>query len=116
MNGNTLPYAPEWIVNTRLDAEIISGLRLGLDGTYIGRQFGDPLNTIEGSLNGRTGEIPAYFVLNGGLMYDLPWVEQLQFSLSVKNLFDERYIVSRRPQGIRVGLPRFVSAGIDFTF
>ena len=116
VNGNILPYAPEWIVNTRLDAEIISGLRLGLDGTYIGRQFGDPLNTIEGSLNGRTGEIPAYFVLNGGLMYDLPWVEQLQFSLSVKNLLDERYIVSRRPQGIRVGLPRFVSAGIDFTF
>ncbi len=34
---------------------------------------------------------------------------------SVKNLFDERYIASRRPQGIKVGIPRFISAGIDLT-
>jgi Fe(3+) dicitrate transport protein len=116
VRGNTLPYAPEWIINTRLDITLPAGLQLGLDGTYIGRQFGDIRNSIAGSLNGRTGEIPAYYVFNAGLTYAMPWVDQLQFSLSVKNLFDERYIVSRRPQGIRVGLPRFISAGVDFAF
>jgi Fe(3+) dicitrate transport protein len=40
----------------------------------------------------------------------------LSFHAAVKNLTDERYIVSRRPQGIRVGLPRFVTAGVDFNF
>lgn len=116
VKGNTLPYAPEWIVNTRLDVSLPAGFGLGVDGTYIGRQFGDIRNTIEGSLNGRTGEIPAYYVLNAGLTYEIPQVDELRLSLSVKNVFDERYIVSRRPQGIRVGLPRFISAGIDFTF
>ena len=33
--------------------------------------------------------------------------------ISDKNLFDERYIASRRPQGIKVGIPRFLSAGIE---
>jgi Fe(3+) dicitrate transport protein len=46
----------------------------------------------------------------------LPGVSGLSLSLAVKNLLDERYIVSRRPQGIRVGLPRFITAGLDFKF
>ena len=37
----------------------------------------------------------------------------MALSISVKYLFDERYIVSRRPQGIRVGLPRFITMGLD---
>lgn len=116
VNGNTLPYAPEWLVNTRLDIRTTFGLALGIDGTYISRQFGDVLNQIEGSGNGRTGEIPAYYVINAGVSYSLPRLENLTLSASVKNLLDERYIVSRRPQGIRVGLPRFISAGVDFNF
>jgi Fe(3+) dicitrate transport protein len=36
-----------------------------------------------------------------------------RFFLSGKNLLNERYIASRRPQGIRVGLPRLLTAGIE---
>jgi Fe(3+) dicitrate transport protein len=35
------------------------------------------------------------------------------FYISIKNLLNDRYIASRRPQGIKVGLPRFISAGIE---
>jgi len=35
------------------------------------------------------------------------------FNLAVKNLTNERYIASRRPQGIRVGIDRQIVAGIE---
>lgn len=116
VKGNSTPYAPEVIVSSDLNIRAPFGLGLSFTGTYIGDQFGDALNTIEGSLNGRNGQIPAYFVLDARASYDLPLLEQASVSLAVKNLLDERYIVSRRPQGIRVGLPRFISAGVDFSF
>jgi Fe(3+) dicitrate transport protein len=42
--------------------------------------------------------------------------EPLTLGLAVKNMLDERYIASRRPQGIKVGLPRFITVGIDWKF
>jgi Fe(3+) dicitrate transport protein len=116
VKGNTLPYAPEFMLNTRVDILTTFGLGFGADVTYLGRQYGDPLNTKAGSANGRTGEIPAYTVINAGLTYAIPTYQSATFSVSIKNLLDERYIVSRRPQGIRAGLPRFVSAGVDLKF
>jgi Fe(3+) dicitrate transport protein len=38
------------------------------------------------------------------------------FNLSAKNLTDERYVSTRRPEGIRVGLPRFITAGFEIKF
>lgn len=116
VQGNTLPYAPEVIINTRLDVALPFGLGLGFDGTYISDQFGDARNTIGGSDDGRDGQISSHFVLNALLSYNIPSYSNARFSMAVKNLLDERYMVSRRPQGIRVGLPRFISAGIDFSF
>jgi Fe(3+) dicitrate transport protein len=116
VKGNTLPYAPELLVNSRLDLNMPFGLYVGIDGTYISRQFGDIRNTLIGSDNGRQGPIPAYYVLNATVSYPLGIIPGSSISLAVKNLFDERYMVSRRPQGIRVGLPRFVTAGIDLNF
>jgi Fe(3+) dicitrate transport protein len=115
VKGNTLPYAPEILLGTSANWQSRSGFSVGLSGTYVGRQYGDVLNTREGSLNGRTGEIPAWFILDANLYAPIPMVDGLGFNLNVKNLFDERYMVSRRPQGIRVGLPRFVTAGFELT-
>jgi Fe(3+) dicitrate transport protein len=58
------------------------------------------------------GVIPAYFVTDLSLRYVLPSTNAA-FTLAVKNMFDKRYIASRRPAGIRVGMPRFICAGID---
>ncbi len=116
VKGNSVPYAPEILVSSELGLFSPFGLGLSIVGTYIGRQYGDVLNTQSGSLDGRSGSIQEHFVLDARASYDLPLFEQASVSISVKNLLDERYIVSRRPQGIRVGLPRFVTAGVDFSF
>jgi Fe(3+) dicitrate transport protein len=116
VKGNTLPYAPEYLFNGVVDLFMPAGIEAGIGATWIGRQFGDVLNTESGSLNGRQGPIASYLVLDARASWKLPAVEGLSLSIAVKNLLDERYIVSRRPQGIRVGLPRFVTAGLDFSF
>jgi tetratricopeptide (TPR) repeat protein len=38
------PYTPRWQAGARLDYINREGLRVGLDGTYVGRRFHDPLN------------------------------------------------------------------------
>ncbi len=116
VKGNTVPYAPELLLSTTVAVQTPFDFGLSLTGTYIGKQFGDALNLETGSLNGRQGPIEAHFVIDARATYNLPVVDNAVVSLSVKNLLDERYIVSRRPQGIRVGLPRFISAGIDWKF
>lgn len=81
----------------------------------MGEQFTDQLNTIDPSGNGRIGKIPSYHLLDATLLYDIPSINT-SFNVAVKNLMDERYIVSRRPQGIRVGIPRFITAGVNINF
>ena len=116
VNGNLVPYAPGFLLSSRLNVSAPFGLGLSLTGTYTGEQFGDVLNRQEGSLNGREGKLDAFFVLDGRISYVLPQLKNASVNVSAKNLLDERYIMSRRPQGIRVGLPRFITAGLAWQF
>jgi len=98
----------------------------------VGSQYTDVLNTadihewiikdeqdpdytyIQATANGRIGKLDAYMITNLNIWYD--YKGGITFHVSIKNLTNERYIASRRPQGIRVGLPRFISAGIALGF
>ncbi len=112
INGFRLPYAPQLTVSAALSVETTFGTGLRFTNTYVGNQFGDELNTVTPFNNGRIGEIPAYFVMDASVYQRIPKWNAL-LNLSVKNLTDERYIATRRPEGIRVGLPRFITAGIE---
>jgi Fe(3+) dicitrate transport protein len=112
IKDNKLPYAPEYYISGLIDFTTPFGLGLQFDGNYIGKQFTDQLNTIEPSRDGESGEIPAYFVINFTGSYTVNNLSSTLF-FSVKNLLDERYIASKRPQGIKVGLPRFITAGVE---
>lgn len=115
IKGNRTPYAPDWFVNSALTLQTESGFGLRLVGNFVGKQFGDELNTTESSIDGRIGVVPSYKVFDAVFSYEVSkW--HSRFNLSIKNLTDERYIASRRPQGIRVGLPRFITAGYEFRF
>jgi Fe(3+) dicitrate transport protein len=114
--GNALPYAPELMINSKLDVLLPIGLDFGLELIHVAEQYTDLLNSVAGSNNGRTGLIPSYTVINAMIGYTIPGYESASLNLSVKNLTDERYIASRRPQGIRPGLSRFISAGFDVQF
>ncbi|EPA00578.1 TonB-dependent receptor [Indibacter alkaliphilus LW1] len=115
INGNRTPYAPNWFLNSALTLRTEGGFGLRLVGNFVGEQFGDELNTVAASPNGRIGLVPAYRVFDAVFSYDVEkW--NSRFNLSIKNLTDERYIATRRPQGIRVGIPRFITAGYEFRF
>ena len=116
VKDNRLPYSPDWMGTATLIQQFDFGLELNLSGTFTGDQYGDPLNRTEGSLDGRQGKIDSYFVLDGTAQYEFSSIEGLGLTVSVKNLMDERYIASRRPQGIRLGMPRFVTGGITWNF
>ncbi len=108
-----LPYAPEDILSLRLGYIHPGGLSLGLNGSYISEQFADNINTKEGSANGRIGLIPSYHIWDFSGQYqfhNLP----LRGSLSIKNIFNRKYIASRRPEGIKPGLFRQVMIGLDY--
>lgn len=115
INGFSTPYAPEWLVNSALTVETNGGFGFRLSANYVASQFGDELNTVQPSADGRVGVIPSYLVFDGVVSYNLPKINS-RFNLAIKNITDERYISTRRPQGIRVGIPRFITAGYEFRF
>jgi Fe(3+) dicitrate transport protein len=114
VKGNRLPYAPENLLVLGFGVEHPNGAMLRLDGVRVGEQFTDNFETVLASANGRNGLIPAYAVwnLSGGYRFG---GEVTAFG-SVKNVTDATYIASRRPEGIRPGLPRMIHIGLRMDF
>jgi Fe(3+) dicitrate transport protein len=115
VRGNRLPYAPENVTVLGLSVDHPRGFTLTVDGSFVGEQFSDNFETREATANGRIGLIPAYNVWNLAGSYDLP-VRGITAFGTVKNLFDETYIASRRPEGIRPSAPRLLQLGVRTTF
>jgi Fe(3+) dicitrate transport protein len=114
IKGNHLPYAPEFIACGGV--ELMYGkLSLLLNTTYTGRQYSDEVNSTNATNEGLTGIIPEYLILNTTARYFISAVNSSIY-LSAKNLLDERYIATRRPEGIRTGLPRTLLGGIELMF
>ena len=114
IKGNQTPYAPNVLLSGGLSAEPLRNLTMRLTGTYVGSQYTDELNTIAAAPHGRTGRISAYHLLDATVLYRLPG-NHVSLSLAGKNITNERYIASRRPQGIRVSTPRLLTFGLDVT-
>jgi Fe(3+) dicitrate transport protein len=115
LKGNKLPYAPEWLSTQTIGFIAPWNLEFQMSSSYVSSQFSNDLNTSEPSPDGRIGKIPAYFVADVSMRYHIP-VWKMSVSGSVKNLTDERYIASRRPQGIKVGIPQMFVVGLEKTF
>ncbi|MCI0450509.1 MAG: TonB-dependent receptor plug domain-containing protein [Chlorobi bacterium] len=115
VRDNDLPYAPN--INLTASLEFLSpvGFDFLVTGNYVGKQFTDELNMVLPSNDGLTGELSSRFIIDLTARYTLKKFNSSLY-ISIKNLSDERYIASRRPQGIKVGLPRVITAGIDLKF
>jgi Fe(3+) dicitrate transport protein len=116
VNGNRLPYAPEHTAQFAADFMHPAGVGLRFDVVNVGSQFTDNFETVAGTANGRSGIVPAYTVMNVAGSYELPFATGFELTASVRNLTDRKYIVSRRPEGIRVGTPQVVTAGLRLQF
>ena len=133
VKGNKTPYSPSVTATGAIQAVTPWGVGMRLSANYVGSQVTDVLNTVnvydwisideqdvdynylQATANGRIGKLDPYIVANLNIWYEHS-PSGLGLNISIKNLTNERYIASRRPQGIRVGLPRFISAGITFDF
>lgn len=113
IRDNKLPYAPSFIWNGTVGFESKGGLGIRFFANYVSEQFADELNTVAPSANGRIGRIDSRMLFDGTAYYQLN--KKVNFNISAKNLGDKRYIASRRPEGIRVGMPAFVTAGVELT-
>ena len=132
VKGNSTPYAPRITASGYIQYEAARGFGLRIGGHFTGRQYTDVLNTetvndwfgsaqndpqynyVQATASGQIGRLPSFFIINASAWYDLPG--GLNLNVCVKNLMNERYITSRRPQGIRVGLPRLFTAGLGYSF
>lgn len=114
VRGNQLPYAPRHLVAMHGELGQRGGLQLRLDGQLIGAQFADNFETRAGSANGRIGEIPAHALWHLSGSVPVPGARAV-LMVAVKNLTNRTYIASRRPEGIKPGMPRLVTAGVEWT-
>lgn len=112
VKNNQLPYAPSLMVNNSIEFESAKGTGIRLSGNFVGKQFADELNTVAASADGRNGLLASRYITDLSAFARLS-KKQILFSFAVKNLTNERYIASRRPQGIRVGIDRQVVLGME---
>ena len=115
INGNATPYAPRWQASGGLYFNTPFHLQISAQFHHTGSQFADQLNTVDPTADGRIGKLQAFQTFDAGIKYRME-KQRLSVRACMKNLTDERYITSRRPQGIRVGLPRMLFVGLDLQF
>jgi Fe(3+) dicitrate transport protein len=113
MDGNRLPYSPEWVANLTLSYET-GALRTALMVNYNDEVYGDGMNRVEiNPLAHLGGLIDSYYTVDLTARYDLN--PKLQIFGSVKNMLDERYIAGLR-QGIYAGPERSFDVGLRYQF
>ncbi len=114
VTGNRLPYAPEWIVSAAIGYERGEWLQTQLEVQHTGEMFADDRNTIGESANGQIGLIEDATIVNWTANVT-PGGGDATFFVTVKNIFDEVYIVDRA-RGILPGAPRLAQAGVSLRF
>jgi Fe(3+) dicitrate transport protein len=111
VSGNRLPYAPEQVAAVGV-GYAHGTIDLLLEAVRTTDQYADDLNTVDPSPDGQRGLIPGYTVWNTTVNYT---VARATLFLTMKNLFDELFIVDRT-RGILPGSPRLVQAGVKLAF
>ena len=110
---NSLPYAPNKLIYLAVGTQLKNGLGFRLSANYVDEQFTNELNTITPTADGRNGLIENRTVVDANVMYRF-YKNKIGVNLAVKNVLDQRYIASRRPEGIRVGLSRMAFLGLSY--
>jgi len=100
-----LPYLPRNQFNISLGYSH-NRLDLNLNGYASSK-----MRTIAGTGNIEPNQsTDSYFLLDASAAYQVNRIAQI--FLNIRNLTDTTYLVSRRPAGVRPGLPRTLMAGV----
>jgi len=107
--GDELPYIPEH----QLFVE--AGVESGAWSVFLNASLVSEMRTRAGR-----EEIPEDERIEGHVVFDLSGsytvASRYKVRLQIRNLTDEVYVASRRPYGLRPGLPRTALVGLSFTF
>lgn len=114
VTGNRLPYAPEWIASAAVGYERGDWFQTQLEVQHTGEMFADDLNSVAQSADGQRGLIEVATIVNWAANITPP-NSPATFFVTVKNIFDETYIVDRA-RGILPGAPRLAQAGVSVRF
>jgi Fe(3+) dicitrate transport protein len=109
-----LPYAPRYLLDAGAGFRDLAGFGLHLRAASVGDQFSDDLNSVASTADGQRGLLPAYTVYDLSVSRDVARASATVF-LAAKNLRDTVYITERL-EGIMVGMPRTVQAGLRWEF
>lgn len=107
--GDEIPFIPTHQFNSSI------GFGYNDAAIHIHLMYSPMMRTVAGS-----GSINPNFATDSYFITDISTDYQLftavNLFINVRNLFDNRYIVSDRPAGLRPGLPRTVMGGLRVTF
>ena len=109
--GNFLPYAPLHTASANLDVEHASGFGGQVAWSFVGKQYTDGTNTQGEDITGAAGALSPWTIVDATVHYHHR-PSGLTLRLTAKNLLDETYIQSRRPNGIFPGGFRQLMAGV----
>ncbi len=113
--GNSLPYAPVSVASVGLRFETPGGFDLGAYTVYTSEQYTDQAETRAANAEGTRGLIGGRWVVDLVTGWRVPGTS-IRLEGAVRNVFDERYIASRAPEGIFPGAPRHWFLGLEIDF
>lgn len=112
--GARIPYIPEFQASFGVGFEA-DQWGANLDATYIGESFGTALeDTAAAGSSSRNGAVGDGFTVDLSGYYQMN--ENTKLIGGLTNMFDERYISSRLPEGARSNPGRTVYAGFEIKF
>lgn len=109
MKGYKIPYISKHQLNLGIN---LKSNNISFDVNY---SFKSNLRTKPGiEMNNIKELIKSFGIINTALNYNIN--NNISFHLAIRNLTNNVYSVSRRPAGLRPGLPRTFTGGIKFDF
>ncbi len=113
VNGNRLPYSPEWLLSAALGVEH-KGFTGQLELVSQSEMFADDVNLIPVTPDGQRGLIEGWTQVNVALSYGPPNGKWEVFT-TARNLFDRTFIIDRA-RGILPGQPFTIQAGLTVRY
>lgn len=113
VEGNRLPYSPEWLVSGALGVEH-KGFTGQLEVVSQSSIFADDVNLIPVTPDGQRGLIEGWTQVNAAVSYGPPQGKWELFT-TARNLFDRLYVVDRA-RGILPGQPFTIQAGVTIKY
>lgn len=111
--GADIPYIPEWKLACGIGwANECWGVNL--DAYFTSHAYGTALNSSVPVTTAREGKIDALLTVDASAHYRVS--DHWKLVGGIQNLFDERGIVTRIPEGPRTNLPRTWFAGVEASF